>query len=114
MIDRKTSPDPGVVGGLEASKLPVDPLLLARLVVEMVVSFLHVESRKDWEKMCNIAVWHVRDAQDARMMRLWEPQDGVTPVRRRVDDRPSIAIWGLMSLAQDSRHEVQWLFQDPR
>lgn len=70
MIDPEALPDPRVVVGLEVNKLPADPLLLARLMVERGVSFLHVGSQEDGERMCEFAVWYSGDTQDARVRRL--------------------------------------------
>lgn len=64
LIGPETLPDPIVVAGLEANKLPSDPLCL---MIQIEVSFLHVGIEEDGEKICGFVVWHSDNAQEARV-----------------------------------------------
>lgn len=65
MIDPEALPDPGVITGLEANKLPSDPLCEVALWSRWKFYFFLWGVEEDGEKMRGCTVWYSDDALDA-------------------------------------------------
>ena len=76
MIDPEALPDPGVVTGLEANKLPSDPLCQVASWSRWKFHFFLWEVEEDGEKMRSFAVWYSGDALDALVKQIRETRQG--------------------------------------